>query len=185
MSYTGYVSATIRGDSCQPWKLYTFTDADFPDGSVEAAFNFCRNPRNVSVGPWCFDVENELRHCDVLLCSSAGWYLMLISVIVANPWIPKSVTFVWWWLNNFVKIVRHRRNNLNTLWRFRHHLELFSCSQALNITRKRWDHIYDMWKYFKYFSQPKGYKRAENKTNWNSPVAIYIIPINIFTLYTQ
>ena len=76
MSYVGQVSVTIFNDDCLPWTIFNFVDADFPDVSVAAASNFCRNPRNSQIGPWCFIEDNgeDLDFCDVLLCSSAGWY---------------------------------------------------------------------------------------------------------------
>ena len=70
MSYTGDVAMTIYGEQCASW--HTFANADFPDSSVQAASNYCRNPRNEQTGPWCYDINDKMGHCNVLLCSTAG-----------------------------------------------------------------------------------------------------------------
>ncbi len=43
----------------------------YPDASVEAAENFCRNPDGRPEGPWCFveDAFVEWEQCDVPLCT--------------------------------------------------------------------------------------------------------------------
>ena len=45
--YTGTVSYTGWEDQCEFWidiNQTTYKDSDFPDGSMEKARNFCRNP---------------------------------------------------------------------------------------------------------------------------------------------
>ena len=78
MSYTGHLSVGISGDPCLPWTQSGFMDEDFPDGSVVAASNFCRNPHNFHVGPWCKTDEEPFDYCDVLWCSVTGWYYILL-----------------------------------------------------------------------------------------------------------
>ena len=73
MSYTGQVAVTIAGIECEPWASRSYSG--FPEGTASAASNYCRNPGNAnSRGPWCIGVDNAVGFCDVLWCSSAGWY---------------------------------------------------------------------------------------------------------------
>ena len=45
----------------------------FPDGSVEAASNYCRNPDNEPVGLWCYTMDPDKRweECDVPICGQS------------------------------------------------------------------------------------------------------------------
>ena len=53
--YQGTLSHTITDEPCVSWSLIDkYQDSDFPDGSIYLAQNFCRNPNNAAVGPWCF-----------------------------------------------------------------------------------------------------------------------------------
>ena len=73
LSYTGNVSATVFNIPCKRWDLTEFTDASlFPDTSVSAASNFCRDPDKDGTGPWCYDIDGAEDYCDVLKCSDAG-----------------------------------------------------------------------------------------------------------------
>ena len=69
--YMGTESSTVNGFACVAWTDTTFTDPDlFPDESVEAASNFCRNPDGKEGGVWCQtgpDVS-QWENCDVPLC---------------------------------------------------------------------------------------------------------------------
>ena len=44
---------------------------DFPDGSIDAAMNYCRNPDSDAGGPWCYTTDPGTRYdfCDVPFCS--------------------------------------------------------------------------------------------------------------------
>ena len=60
-TYAGTLSTTLHGWKCQNWyHQYPFKHdigirkEEFPDDSVEAAMNYCRNPNNYTYGPWCF-----------------------------------------------------------------------------------------------------------------------------------
>lgn len=50
------------------------TDADFPEKSMKAAKNYCRNPTKDPRGPWCYTLDPTLidDECDVPLCSFGG-----------------------------------------------------------------------------------------------------------------
>ena len=85
--YIGTVRHTKYGFRCQNWSFDTpqsrskeaTVDSNFPDGSVALAGNWCRNPTNASVGPWCYVVPDRYTtgngtsatwdNCDILLCS--------------------------------------------------------------------------------------------------------------------
>jgi len=69
---------TTSGTYCQSWTLNTnqsfVTDASFPDDSVEAAENYCRNPDpDYLEDVWCYTVDPlvEWESCDVPQCSQA------------------------------------------------------------------------------------------------------------------
>jgi len=73
--YNGVVSETINGRTCQNWKEQAphkhkvFTN--LPDGSEEAAGNYCRNPDKEPNGPWCYTTDSKVRweYCDVKQCA--------------------------------------------------------------------------------------------------------------------
>ena len=80
MSYTGDKTVSYTGAQCEYLGLsWEHLYAEFPDGSVIDSRNYCRNPNNEHPeGPWCLllDVDQYIYRelCDVLLCSSAGWW---------------------------------------------------------------------------------------------------------------
>jgi len=87
----GMVSVTVNGKQCQKWSSNTphpvssrfSRDELFPDGSVAAAENYCRNPASDPYGPWCYtmDPDMEWAQCDVPLCSkSPAKYMNLTEV---------------------------------------------------------------------------------------------------------
>nr|XP_050849219.1 uncharacterized protein LOC127063448 isoform X3 [Vespula vulgaris] len=47
------------------------TDADFPEKSMKAAKNYCRNPTKDPRGPWCYTLDPTLidDECDIPLCN--------------------------------------------------------------------------------------------------------------------
>ena len=64
-AYSGTVSVTVSGYTCQRWDSqsphsHSVTDADFPDASMSAAENYCRNPGE-DKWPWCYTVESAVR----------------------------------------------------------------------------------------------------------------------------
>jgi len=72
----GTVHETVSGRQCQAWTSNiphvpsVFSDDQFPDGSREAASNYCRNPDDEPFGPWCYTMDPNTRweYCDVSLC---------------------------------------------------------------------------------------------------------------------
>ena len=53
--YVGHKSQTESGRTCQAWASYhVHTDRRFPDGSVDNAGNYCRNPHKYRDGLWCY-----------------------------------------------------------------------------------------------------------------------------------
>ena len=91
--YTGTLSKDVYGLPCEHWSYVrdrldrTLQDEDFPDGSVEAAFNYCRNPNNAisgicyfcqkpsqaNIGIWCYTWSKGWllpSYCSAPLCQN-------------------------------------------------------------------------------------------------------------------
>ena len=88
--YMGTLSQTVNGRTCQAWASDTphepnsaaQNDANYPDGSREAAENYCRNPDSDPVGPWCYTTDPDMRWeaCNVRPCdTSKGYFTFIIS----------------------------------------------------------------------------------------------------------
>jgi hypothetical protein len=79
LEYTGTISVTSSGKTCQQWTqqsphTHSMTDpAKFPDESIEAASNYCRNPSYYGSGPWCYTTDPGTRWelCNVPPCPVA------------------------------------------------------------------------------------------------------------------
>jgi len=72
--YMGKVSKTVTGKQCRKWSLSYTDDGPFPDGSLEEAENYCRNPSSSwTRGVWCYttDPNEEWAACDVPLCGKS------------------------------------------------------------------------------------------------------------------
>ena len=72
----GTLRYTRTGDPCLPWtnfgggNYYSFVeDSNFPDGTITAALNYCRNP-DYDYKPWCQygSTWSEWEYCDVPEC---------------------------------------------------------------------------------------------------------------------
>jgi len=80
-NYMGLANSTVNGRTCQRWSeqtpqshTYYKEDSEFPDVSVEAAENYCRNPLSDSGGPWCYTTDPDTRweYCDIPDCPGVG-----------------------------------------------------------------------------------------------------------------
>ncbi|CAH1786990.1 unnamed protein product, partial [Owenia fusiformis] len=74
--YTGAVSETNTGLTCQRWDSQTpheHTDnrpERFPEGDLAIVGNKCRNPDEKNDGPWCYTTSSSVRwqYCDINYC---------------------------------------------------------------------------------------------------------------------
>ena len=75
-AYIGQTNVTKTGRICQRWDNqyphpHEHTDIQyFPDSSLSAAQNYCRDPEEGAYDPWCMtmDPEKEWEFCDVIKC---------------------------------------------------------------------------------------------------------------------
>ena len=72
-TYIGTVQHTALGYPCEFWvniHKTSYKDDDFPDGSVHAAMNFCRNPSGDEEGRWCYTIEEDViwQWCGIPMC---------------------------------------------------------------------------------------------------------------------
>jgi len=68
----GTVDVTWSGIPCRDWRHASSADEQFPEGSREAANNYCRNPDPAYyIGLWCYtsDPDNSWQTCDVPMCT--------------------------------------------------------------------------------------------------------------------
>lgn len=88
VTYLGSLNITHSGKVCQKWsdnlphQINSFiTDRMFPDGSKEAAQNYCRNP-NVKSGVWCYtmDVDVEWEYCNTCPDNFEGYSGVMFSI---------------------------------------------------------------------------------------------------------
>merc|ERR1712168_116790 len=86
--YTGYQTRTDNGRNCQAWFSHLgvypldfntpydpIIDRNFPDGSIDAARNYCRNPDNDPKGPWCWTGNRqpyESGYCSIPTCAGSN-----------------------------------------------------------------------------------------------------------------
>lgn len=83
--YTGNLSHTSSGLQCEMWiKTYYNTSELFPDKNISMVKNFCRNPVNDLVGPWCITTDPDIRwqYCDIPLCDPTLVYTGFKSITV-------------------------------------------------------------------------------------------------------
>ena len=82
MNYMGQASTTVSGQACLRWdkpEFHSYVNGlSFPDESISAAGNFCRNPDSDPGGVWCFQSLDvgDYGYCDVTQC--AGQYFLRI-----------------------------------------------------------------------------------------------------------
>ncbi|XP_060584162.1 plasminogen-like isoform X2 [Ruditapes philippinarum] len=76
--YNGTKSTTWNGKKCQRWDVQSPHNHsidliyDFPDASLTAAENYCRNPNYDGDEPWCYTLDPNERYttCGIPQCSS-------------------------------------------------------------------------------------------------------------------
>ena len=68
-SYSGRMSVTTSGRTCQVWAAQQPHQTDFPDVGEH---NHCRNPDGDPAGVWCHttDPDKEWEYCDVKRCDA-------------------------------------------------------------------------------------------------------------------
>ncbi|VDI38021.1 Hypothetical predicted protein, partial [Mytilus galloprovincialis] len=69
VNYTGTVSTTDTGRTCQYWSRRYPHSHDFTYKLADQQ-NYCRNPDNEPLGPWCYTTDSETRweYCTVPFC---------------------------------------------------------------------------------------------------------------------
>ena len=79
VTYTGTVSKTKSGRTCQNWN--ETTPQDHNDTSV-GDHNFCRNPGNKKAGVWCYTTTTWMKweKCDVPLCNETGKFNLVCHI---------------------------------------------------------------------------------------------------------
>ena len=87
--YVGHQATTKTGLPCQRWDMqhphqHSFTDPqDFPDDSLEAASDYCRNPNGDPEGPWCLTEDPGMfsETCEIPVCKGSHHMVGLFKYI--------------------------------------------------------------------------------------------------------
>ena len=94
-TYKGNVSVTESGRACIRWDSLTNNNNDckncrvtdnFPDVSISAASNYCRQPRlkpgsdSSFYQPWCYTEGNTTEYCNIKHCPGQQYYRDLLTV---------------------------------------------------------------------------------------------------------
>ena len=78
IGYLGNISVAVSGRRCLPWSKVArnqfIYDSDFPDGSVGAARDYCRNIHRDDQGPWCFTEGSVMEYCNISYCGELKCY---------------------------------------------------------------------------------------------------------------
>ena len=76
---------TLSGKLCQHWNStkppeHSYSDATFPDATIEDALNYCRNPVYNQIGgfdsPWCYTTDPTVLYerCNIPACEEPGQF---------------------------------------------------------------------------------------------------------------
>ena len=98
--YQGNTNMTATGKPCQRWDSqhphsHTVILDDFPDGSLEDASNYCRDPGGIETWPWCYTMTpTRWEYCSVqdIVCRKYHREETFRCVDI-NYTIPNSVNF--------------------------------------------------------------------------------------------
>jgi len=123
VDYDGFQSRTKSGKICQSWNSHVgvypltaatpaepVTDQNFPEKSVLAARNYCRNPDRDSKGPWCFTGNRDpyaSDFCNIPICG--GFSSSCILERTDFPGFPLAIA------NSNADIFGHHSNNCDRL----------------------------------------------------------------------
>ena len=128
--YMGTLSTTVSGRTCQAWasntphdpNSYVEDDSNYPDGSREAASNYCRNPDWESGGPWCYTLDPDERweYCDIPFCNGT-----CIMFIVCNRKELQNVA-----IPNTLQLKSARRSAVSIRFNFSAHVK-FEVAQPI------------------------------------------------------
>ena len=77
---------TSSGSDCLFWSDigYPTNISDIPDLSEAEIDNFCRNPDNKPLGPWCYtSMSRDWQYCDVPYCQGK-WQLVVVRYTILS-----------------------------------------------------------------------------------------------------
>ena len=132
-SYKGKINVTntglpcLRWDSLQkhnmtmsPFEKSSVTHADnYPDASIAAANNYCRQPRVMTIKdglyrPWCYNSEKRAEYCDIPhcpgQCNKVKLHSNIISILFKKD---RAVLLIWPRLRQFAS---HNSFSIDTLY---------------------------------------------------------------------
>jgi len=97
--YTGHTSVTVSGKQCQAWvsqcphQHSNNQDNMFPDGTINEASNYCRNPDNRDGGLWCYttDPATPWEKCNVPACGQLGTFPPFLEQCTGNGYSKHEV----------------------------------------------------------------------------------------------
>ena len=99
--YPGTLAKTKTGKDCQAWNTNTphatngaaKIGANYPEGNVDDANNYCRNPDSDNGGPWCYTTNALVgwEYCDIKLCPGNNYILLYPHILIINLFLRKFI----------------------------------------------------------------------------------------------